>query len=127
MEKFKKLDWNFLQRFAKLCNFHSFTNEISYLQLWRRKHTIMIFAHDEYAYIEIKIKTNCPFLVNWQSILFNLPIQWRDPRKAKLNVYFDLFSKEITEEIRFKPKAVRNFDELDVMRIIETLDKRIPR
>jgi len=127
MEKFKEIDWKFLERYARLCNFEASTNEISYLHLWRRNHTITIFAYDDYAYIEIKLKSNCPFITIWKSILFSLPIQWQDPSKAKLEICFDVFTGKITEAIRFKPKAVKHFDVLDIMRIIESLDKKIPR
>ncbi|RLG36073.1 MAG: hypothetical protein DRN91_08745 [Candidatus Alkanophagales archaeon] len=129
MEKFKEIDWDFCKRWAKLSNFEASTNEISFVQFWRNDYFAMIFAYDDLAYVYVITKKRCvcPFEMSYEAMLSSLPIQWKTDNNAKLEIIYDPFSKELKEEILFKPSDVKRFDETDVIRVIEYLNKRIPK
>jgi len=129
MEKFKEIDWAYCKKWAKLSNFEASTNEISFVQFWRNDYFAMIFAHDDLAYVYVITKKRCicPFDMSYEVMLSSLPIQWKTNNNAKLEIIYDPFSKELKEEILFKPSDVKRFDETDVIRVIEYLNKRIPK
>jgi len=129
MEKFKGIDWVYCKKWAKLSNFEASTNEISFVQFWRNDYFAMVFAHDDLAYVYVTTKKRCicPFDMSYEAMLSSLPIRWKTNNNAKLEIIYDPFSKELKEEILFKPNDVKHFDEMDVIRIIEYLNKRIPK
>ncbi|RLC78250.1 MAG: hypothetical protein DRJ03_25545 [Chloroflexi bacterium] len=127
MEKFKEIDWNYCKRWAQLCNFGAWTNEYSYLHLWRDNYSATIFAYEDTAYVNLKIKAYNSLSMHFDSMLFNIPLAWRDTSKVKLWIALNPFTGELTEEIYFKAQSVKHFDELDVIKIIEFLDKKIPK